>query len=463
MFVKRLMAHDDLSILEPFSGWTPDIWEIGSGDTRADRSIFALLEVLLKPRIPEGTTEHWMALAVLQEENPYGIIEYLYETYGVEENFLAFVTFSEVAEINVPEGFEEQRDITAYFEQRNIKMRVLIDREHRRTLVYIEKMHITSFHVAGTVVSRFLPWYFVEGGMPLDEKERELVSTLKLRDPERFVEIMEELTKERFNFRDQIIMAALDDYGKNYIYARKKALQDQVEHLYREIDSLLAEMNDRKKRIFERTLQINGLEVDRDTNEFRDFLLGCKNVDILEFDDRGNFSLAIKTTLSNYDRDATVPVIENIDSYIYDNRHDWDCEDARELLRAIFVDERFRIKMYGVLNVNLLEATASSIRGFREIPGYLSNQHLYRYACLGNNLQEIEAALRSGNDIGTIYAMIASVGNVNVSESVSNDVFFSKLFETEDKVLLTEDGKDVSPKEALEILHSESEGKEDVA
>lgn len=450
MFIDRVGF--DLKVLSPYDGFEQFINLQGDFSFgAADAAIPAELTVLLKDRVSDPGTKPWMTISAgsMIRCSMEGLNE-----CDTVENILSLMSVEEFTEDENEQGhYESLKDIETYLADRNIQSRIYVNRQKKRTIVLVKDMTPSSYHVMGAFVSRLLPWYFEDA--PLTQEERELARAMTKRDPSDFYRMIERLTEERFSFREEIIHAAMDDYKEKYFSIHRERINNEIEHLYQGISEAEETIRYKRREILQKTITLNGLNADEDSKELLEFILGCKSISIADF--RGeDITFDIKTTLSNYNRDDAEACVMNPNAYIYDYRNGFTAEEAQKLLIAIFIEERFAVKMYAQIRANLVAGTMAAVAGFIDMPGYMSNQHIKQHHCLGGNGEAIMAALNAGNDIGALNAMIASVANINVSEEVSNRYFFEILFSTKEKVLVDYDGNEYTPEEAIALLEGEN-------
>lgn len=452
MFTERIQPQD-LRIINPYPGFQSYIDSMNMVDG-LDLSITAELTVLLQPRIPEDTPKPWMDV-VSATLNELDIEEFRF-LEGTPENALRFYKVKTLPEDEYPEGFEHLLDIETFLSDRRINAHIVINESRRQSIVLVDGLNIISFHTMGVFVSRLLPWYFKD--KPLTEEETSFVKTMIASDGEGFKRMCNELTEQRFDLRSAMIHMALDGYRERYINTMRDSLKGEINYLEEQIESHYNRIRENRRAIMEKSIRFNGLSVvGEDVEDLTSFLIDTESIDIKSVSNDGELRIGVATTLSNFDRDDAENVVTNPDAYIYARTGSYSTEDAMALLKEIFVEETYVIKMYAEFALNLIQRYAQSIRGFNPKGGYMPNKHMQLHACLGNNGEMIRQAFDSGNDIGVVNAIIASVANINVSEAASNEAFFNELFITADKVIIAPDGEEITVMEAIRRIKEENE------
>lgn len=453
MFTERIQPQD-LRIINPYPGFQSYIDAMNMVDG-LDLSITAELTVLLQPRIPEEAPRPWMDI-LSAELNERDFEDFHTFIEGTPENALRFYKVRALPEKEYPEGFEHLRDIETFLSDRRINAHIVINESRRQSFVLVEGLNIISFHTMGVFVSRLLPWFFKDN--PLTEEETSFVKTMIASDGEEFKRMCNELTEQRFDLRSAMIHMALDGYRERYINTMRDSLKGEINYLEEQIESHYNRIRENRRAIMEKSIRFNGLSVvGEDVEDLTQFLIDTESIDVKSVSNDGELRIGVATTLSNFDRDDAENVVTNSDAYIYARTGSYSTEDAMALLKEIFVEETYVIKMYAEFALNLIQRYAQSIRGFNPKGGYMPNKHMQLHACLGNNGEMIRQAFDAGNDIGVINAIIASVANINVSEVASNEAFFSELFVTTDKVIIAPDGEEITVAEAIRRIKEENE------
>lgn len=353
---------------------------------------------------------------------------------------------------------EELDDVTRYIEKK-IRAKFFYSRSKKAAFIFAERLTTRTFHLINVFIPRYLPWFFE--GKPLQPREKELLVSLSKTDPQRYLELIEEIASE-FDIRSFTIKAMLGDFERRSYSTRLKSLREDVSRIEEEIRYNEESYRNLLNRLDTARINVAGLESMINTKkcgtEIMDLFLRQKNLEVLHAS--GNeLAFNIRTYLTNFDPDMFERYRDNEDSFIWYNRNysvAFDDEDDRRLLmNAIFSDEPLmRIKMCAYMNMDIRgRIDTESHRDFgRNYDDCIPNPHLNRHRCFGNHKPVIEELLRGGDIVAAIMQCIGSAGSVNVAEDVSFGPMLDELFTTENKVIELEDGTSVTPTEALNWL-----------
>ena len=92
---------------------------------------------------------------------------------------------------------------------------------------------------------------------------------------------------------------------------------------------------------------------------------------------------------------------------------------------------------------------------------YIPNPHIYWHACLGGYKDKVMQALKARNYIGAIELCVASAGSVNLDETTMTfRPFLGQILTSKAKVLVTKDGQEFTPEEALVWLADQKKEEE---
>jgi hypothetical protein len=147
------------------------------------------------------------------------------------------------------------------------------------------------------------------------------------------------------------------------------------------------------------------------------------------------------------------------------NRNLWkkNRENRKLLLDNIFSDDpKLMIKMCGNYRLSMRDCrvyTSSNYDYERADPMYKScipNPHLKLFDCLGGYKDKVMNAMLHRNYIGAIELCIASAGSVNLDETDQTfRPFLGWVLSSNEKILKTKGGVEMTPEEALVWLHDE--------
>lgn len=187
----------------------------------------------------------------------------------------------------------------------------------------------------------------------------------------------------------------------------------------------------------------------------------------------GYIQYTVLTTLSCYDEDM-------VDSYVL-NYHDvldgyssigrgsheidnpYDNDQMAAFYRAVFVDHRFAIKMAATYTIDR-DADVHAVEADDPMEpiaaDYINNPHIAFATCLGGYSGDLTDAERNHDYIAALAISQQSASNVSLSETWAMGRVTQQLVLGSGKVIRTQDGTDITFKEAMQIVCDEMNGKE---
>lgn len=249
-----------------------------------------------------------------------------------------------------------------------------------------------------------------------------------------------------------------------------------IEEAEQEIKSYQRRISDQLRIIAEYNAKIAYLRK-TDTNQLRqeiyDYLRsGGFRIDHIGIGS-GYIQYTVLTTLSCYDEDM-------VDSYVL-NYHDvldgyssigrgsheidnpYDNDQMAAFYRAVFVDHRFTIKMAATYIINR-DAVVHAVEADDPMEpiaaDYINNPHIAFASCLGGYVGDLTDAERNHDYIAALAISQQSASNVSLSETWAMGRVTQQLVLGSGKVIRTQDGTDITFKEAMQIICDEMNGKE---
>lgn len=354
----------------------------------------------------------------------------------------------------------EELDVLKKFFAENMDARFYISNELRSTVVAVNRMTHSRYHLLQSVVPRYFPWYFNKNTKPLDEMEKALCAAALKREPEPFEELLERFANERYDMRSLTIKTLIGDFERN----SRKTQFEVAKQNFESIMNRLTENNETHRRLVQekddaairlegiRSIMNNG----SDNSELVDFCIGNKNLKLVETSE-SHIRLILRGYLSIFDPEIFEVSFRNPDSLLF---HDYSIgnndfrkvEPRKKLLNAIFgEDGQIKIRTCAYFDLDIRGSVHTS-SGYNFPPEYedaIPNPHLHHYHCLGNQERYIRDALQKGDIIGAITQCVSSACSINIGESPTMEKFLRDLFSTSKKFLELPDGSVVSPSEAL--------------
>lgn len=249
-----------------------------------------------------------------------------------------------------------------------------------------------------------------------------------------------------------------------------------IEEAEQEIKDYQRRISDKLRRIAEYNARIAYLRK-TDTNQLRqeiyDYLRsGGFRIDHIGIGN-GYIQYTVLTTLSCYDEDMVDSYVLNypdvLDGYSSIGRgsheidNPYDNDQMAAFYRAVFVDHRFAIKMAATYTIDRdtdVHAVEADDPMEPVAADYINNPHIAFASCLGGYSGDLTDAERNHDYIAALAISQQSASNVSLSETWAMGRVTQQLVLGSGKVIRTQDGTDITFKEAMQIICDETNGKE---
>ena len=261
------------------------------------------------------------------------------------------------------------------------------------------------------------------------------------------------------------------------------AQADQIRSASRNIEEAEQEIKDYQRRISDKLRRIAEYNAriayirKTDTNQLRQEIYDYLRSGGFRIDNitRGNgyIQYTVLTTLSCYDEDMVDSYVLNypdvLDGYSSIGRgsheidNPYDNDQMAAFYRAVFVDHRFTIKMAATYIINR-DAVVHAVEADDPMEpiaaDYINNPHIAFASCLGGYAGDLTDAERNHDYIAALAISQQSASNVSLSETWAMGRVTQQLVLGSGKVIRTQDGTDITFKEAMQIVCDEMNGKE---
>ena len=249
-----------------------------------------------------------------------------------------------------------------------------------------------------------------------------------------------------------------------------------IEEAEQEIKSYQRRISDQLRIIAEYNAKIAYLrktDTDQLRQEIYDYLRsGGFRIDHIGIGN-GYIQYTVLTTLSCYDEDMVDSYVLNypdvLDGYSSIGRgsheidNPYDNDQMAAFYRAVFVDHRFTIKMAATYTIDR-DAGVRAIEADNPMEpiaaDYINNPHIAFACCLGGYSGDLTDAERNHDYIAALAITQQSASNVSLSETWAMGRVTQQLVLGSGKVIRTQDGTDITFKEAMQIICDEMNGKE---
>lgn len=371
-------------------------------------------------------------------------------------------------------GYEFCEDLTAFFGQKKIKLRFYINPTQKNTLIFMERVDIKKWHIIQSVISRYLPWYFKDN--PLTVEEASLVKSLIGRYAPDYEKHIAEFTA-KFDFRTATIKLMLGDFETKFDKQKLSELETQMRRQQENIDSYRRNYIDSLDVLDRLRIEHLGLytrihsQDETKESEFLNYCLRNQSLNIVNVTDDGVLDVVITTHVASYDPDLAQRLIKNGNSAFYKNvLHDrrYNTELTSEQLKAlwteVFIKERFKILTCAKYQLDFKNKRCRAGQSYEfgeEYKNYAPNQHIWYHGCLGNNERHISKSLGECDFIGAVNACIGSASNINMAESSTTTRLLAYVLNehNDNKYIQLPNGECATALEAVAYLEQEKKKK----
>lgn len=364
-------------------------------------------------------------------------------------------------------GWVEVPRVEAFF-KKVIDITCFVNVEQRATTLVVKNMDRRKMHYIQCGIPVFFPWFFTDTAK-VTEVDLELVKSLQMKTEKRYLEILSDIA-QKYDFAKAKIRRLLSGFETKFEKEKLVDLQYKSEETMNEIRRLQERMNEYLRQrtqyedmIFGIETKINNAE-EAGESEVMQYFLSNRALR-LESVDGSRVKFSVNTYLEFYDQDMAEKMVDNKRSYIYAYVDSDQSADIEKLVRAIFIDEKLRIKTCAAYSVTS-GGGVSPLTEFdfdKDVYGEcMPNTHIDRYGCLGNHTRIINELLSKYDYVGAIDQCISSAKSLNFGDTTVGREFFKWLFGCGEsrinvKCIELPDGSVVGYKDAIEYLNKEEE------
>lgn len=440
-----------------FASSKPELKRISTEGFGSDVVAGATLRSLLFNRLPKDEAfvgryyevdQGWNDVVEMSEESrrDYMRNAFFVVNYSNEENFTLF------------EGFEQMQKIDEFFKT-FMTCHVIVNPAINSAVVYIKDCNTRLIHLSLCLFPRYYPTYFgAEGKSNLTTEERELCKTLSMRNADEFVKAVVRIG-DAAGFEKEYTARLLSGYMRRNVERMIQTAVDERTRAEHRLEQNIEEYRTLYQDLQDKIIRIEGLRAQdsNDDTELADYFAhhDCIRLDKVSGD---TLCVYILTEMNWFDLDYYKRASANKSIYAVDHSQKFDrLEDRQLLMDSIFSDDpKFRIRMCAYYEVSM--SADVSVHSHWDFPAeymkkYIPNPHLQIHACLGGYREPIRKRIREGNLMGALDQCIASAQSVNLLERTQTfDPFMKQVFNSNNKILVDNEGNEYTPLEALKKL-----------
>ena len=350
------------------------------------------------------------------------------------------------------------------FLNKEIKARVLINKENRSAFVLTKRLSMAHWHLLGSMFPTYVQGLFDAEALADDEKQ--VLKSLALHGSNTFVTEIAKL-EERYDIRGKKIQALIGGFEIREREAQVAVVDNEITQISSQMDDLMRRYEELVRKIDDANVRRAGLKYFKEQSEDDDqlvkFFQANKCLDVVEVYG-SRISFVVRTYYENFDQDEYERFRENERWYeeIVNRAGVFsEVENCRKIMDAMFITQQIKLRMCAVYHLDIRGSVSTTIDYAypANCNDYIPNYHLDHHHCLGNYERVITDYLRNGDTIGAINACIASAKSVNIAESGATfNPMMNKIFRSNKNCFELPDGTCVTPAKALEWLNKQEGG-----
>ena len=366
--------------------------------------------------------------------------------------------------------YKEKKSISTFVKEKTGSECLVLYHEEKNVVgIFVNSGDIRLYHLMLSFISLYFPSLFKE--VPLDNDDYAIIKSLSKKDKSDFVtSISKALDPYSIEFRKLQLVT----FMKNLHEIKISSAENQVEYNKGEVERLEEAYSEAIRNLRKSIADYEGLKAtesyDDAEEDLVEYLTTNKDVRCMNFSDN-RFTFAVAGLLNNYNVDAW-DVFKSRGT-IYDGNYGgarlpeyFNNEGNRKLLLDnIFTEEpSLMVRICGNYTLRFEDCRVTCDRNYHyanEDPvfdDYLPNPHIYFHACLGGYKERVMEVLKNRNYISAIELCIASTGSVNLDETTMTfRPFIGQILTSKKKILVTKDGREMTPEEALKWLSERKE------
>ena len=360
--------------------------------------------------------------------------------------------------------YKQKQSITAFVKDKTgSECLVLYNEEKNIVGIFVNSGDIRLYHLMLSFISLYFPSLFKD--VPLDDQDYAIIKSLSKKDKNEFFNsVKSALEPYAIEFRRQQLTKFMKDLHQVKISAAENQVNSQREEIRRYEEAYSNAISLLRRLIVE----YEGLKATESYDDAEEnlveYLTMNRDVRCLQLRDNRLY-FAITGLLNNYNVDAWN--VFKARGNIYDGDYGVrmpeafkNQSDRKLLLDNIFSEEPLLMVRTSGNYCLRFEDCKVTCEGRYDYEGhdpifknYVPNPHIYYHACLGGYKDKVMNALKSRNYIGAIELCVASAGSVNLDETTMTfRPFLGQILTNKNKIIVTKDGQEMTPEEALNWL-----------
>ncbi len=460
---------------------------ISSESFRNDVSFVSVMRALLYSRMPKEESvsvsfhRYTLSAKIIADYGEESALSNIAENFNLDSSGrIRIVSLQGTEDDNkavfaaLQNGFEKKTGYTHVLKftewfKMAFRTQLYINDEKKSAIVFVDRLSIKKLHVLLIGIPVMLPWYFSRE-IGFTEDENKLLESFGNADASYFEQAIAKLAKQ-FDFRTAKIRRLLHGFETKYERERARILRSEIDSIDAQISDLNRRIGEYLRQKDDKNISLIGLNSrieagisDEDSEIMRYFV---ENEDVLvESVSDSELVFSTRQFLEFYDEDYVELTLDNTHAQCY-SRTNYNREDTKRLLKAIFLDHTLKVLACASYSLRLRGSVCgNSYRDYRDpmFANCIPNPHIQYHACLGGYEQSMNRFLQNRNYIGAIDQCIASCKSLNWRDGVVIEEFFRDLLKDDNGVkhcIMLPDGRFVGAAAAIEWLKQQEEHKDE--
>ena len=323
--------------------------------------------------------------------------------------------------------------------------------------IFTNKVTLPMWHC----ISFLLPKFFsVFKDKPLTKDETSFLETLTYKTGSNYVTKLTELA-DKDSFRTYVLKDQLHAFEKNLFENKVNAARGNLNNLEIEMEKAMEAYRKACEKRLDALALVNGLQTMCDNvqehTELQDYLINNPRLTCVSIDGT-KMSFIVKTILSPHHIDEWEVMSKRKQMFSLYATTEYSADDIKIILDSILSENRcLRLKMCAYFVLDYFGSSATSQTNYnyvavnKDLENYIPNPHLQHHNCFGQNKTAILDQLVSGDAVGAIECAIACAQRINIHD-MSFNAFIPDLLRSTGKCMVTEDGTEMTVKQALTYL-----------
>ena len=364
-------------------------------------------------------------------------------------------------------AWERVKKVTLYYkgkeDGKGFRVFAFINRDIKSTLLVTERLNLQKFHVLQGAITVLVPWYFEGENKPSkdDKLLYALFQALAEKTSDKYLEAIENIAKT-YDIRGAKIQRLLGDFETKRIGAQIDSLQRDIRNRNDIISSKLNEIRQLQEQLETMNATLLGFKTMQRTGaeaELAKFFASNPDLDLLDVG-RNTIDFVVRGFIDS-PSPGSEDVIDDLDTYLYDDTNGYDVDDLRDLLYKIFITQEIKLRVCSRITLQIPGGIIKD-RSYHydfsapQYRTYMPHVHHDDYTCFGDHGYEVSELIGEGKYIEAISQCIEAVHSFDLCDPTVGETFIHRFVGLNDRgnirCLELPTGGIVTPGEAMEWM-----------